>query len=170
MYPVKKSTKREFPITITKSREVWFPIHFLHILHRKFSNQHEYCRTNVIGRSWRTWKTNQITLKYLTTGKMVVGRPIVYKCLHSKARKLGLSRRLQGRSWVGVPMKNWSELEAGDPTVTRCFHRSIDGCKRIWKGGGQAGHFVLTHEPNCFAHHEGYMRVMSGMNTPHATQ
>ena len=54
------------PIIITKSGEVCFSIWFWQMFHPRFTNATWYfLGVNLISRSWRTWKTNQITPTYL---------------------------------------------------------------------------------------------------------
>ena len=48
-------------ITITKSRKVRFQSNFNRCFIIYLVMQHEFSRVNLIGRSWRTWKTSQIT-------------------------------------------------------------------------------------------------------------
>ena len=48
-------------ITITKSREVQFPIQFLLKLYHRFTSA---TRVLIYKSSWRTWKTNRITHTY----------------------------------------------------------------------------------------------------------
>ena len=59
--------KHALPTTITKSKKVWFLIQFLHMFLRRLANatQHKFCCVILVGRGWRTWKTNQITPTHL---------------------------------------------------------------------------------------------------------
>ena len=68
IYPIKKTTKMHFREPETESGEVWFSIHFFaNVFIIDLLMQHEHYSANINGRSWRTWKMNQITPTYLSS-------------------------------------------------------------------------------------------------------
>ena len=61
----KINNKHALVITITESREVRFSVLFLRMFLHRFASNREFCCGNLISRSWRTQRTNQITPTYL---------------------------------------------------------------------------------------------------------
>ena len=64
---LRNQQKNALLMTITKLGEVRFSIWFLHMFHYSFTNGTWSVVVYLIdGRSWRTWKTNQIASTFLT--------------------------------------------------------------------------------------------------------
>ena len=66
-------------------REVYFLFYFCRCFIVDVPIQHEFCCVNLNGKRWRTWKTNQITPKYLRSKCNTSQVPAHHKALALKA-------------------------------------------------------------------------------------